>query len=205
MQTNLPTTGGFGRGQATEAAATRIRVLLPGKRRNYTYLTFLQYKSLGTAHTVTIMRGQSYTTCATAVAEAGTALVVTSALLDGAGNALAANDLVAFECVDGSWQVDIIAGWVVGTKTITLAVGPATGSGGIAVGGRVISYGIAGDSGHAAYTLLPPVSATTNFPPVLSGPLARSRQKNEPIILDSDNATAAGIFMQSNVVYSREG
>jgi hypothetical protein len=197
----------FGRGKATATAGTRIRVLVPGDRHGYTYLSFVRYTAAGTAHTLTMMRGQSFTTASAAAAAAAVAVVVVDDLLDGAGNALAAADLVAIELDDGSWHLGIIdtGGWNGTTNTLTLTAGTAIPAGrSVEVGARVISYGVAGDSGHANYTLAAGASATTNYPAVAnSGPLCKSYSRNEPIIVDSDNATAAGTIEQVSAVYEK--
>lgn len=196
----------FGRGKKTEAAATRIRALVPGDRHGFTYLTFLRYTAAATAHTLTMMRGHSFSRTTTAIAS-GVTVVVEDALTDAAGNALAAADVVAIQLADDSWHLGVVdtGGWNAGTKTITLTAGTTlTGTVGVAAGGRVISYGVAGDSGHANYTLTAGASATTNYPAVAnSGPLAKSAQRNEPIIVDSDNATAAGTLEAVSAVYAK--
>lgn len=197
----------FGRGKATATAATRIRVLVPGDPHGYTYLTFVRYTAAGTAHTLTMMRGQSFSTAASLVAAAAVAVPVNDALVDGAGNVLAAVDVVAIELDDGSWHLGIVdtSGWNAGTKTITLTAGTAIPTGrSVPAGNRVISYGVAGDSGHAAYTLTGTASATTSYPAVANaGPLIKSTTRNEPIIVDSDNATAAGTIEGVSAVYAK--
>lgn len=194
----------FGRGKLTATAGTRIRALVPGDPHGFTYLTFLRYTAAGTAHTLTMMRGMSFSRAAAAVAEAGTSLVVEDALTDGAGNAIAANDLLAIELANGDWFLGTVSTWTSGTKTVVLSAGPAAGTGGIAIGARVVSYGVAGDSGHANYTLTGTASATTNYPAVANaGPLAKSTTRNEPIIVDSDNATAAGTLEAVSAVYGK--
>lgn len=197
----------FGRGKATATAGTRIRALVPGDEHGYTYLTFVRYTAAGTAHTVTMMRGQSFSSAAAAAAAAAVAVTVNDALLDGAGNALAAADVVAIELDNGDWHLGVIdtGGWNGTTKVLTLTAGTAIPAGrSVPVGARVISYGVAGDSGHAAYTLTAGASATTNYPAVANaGPLCKSYSRHEPIIVDSDNATAAGTLEAVSAVYAK--
>lgn len=197
----------FGRGKKTETAATRIRVLVPGDPHGFTYLSFLRYTVSTTAHTLTMMRGQTHSKAAAAAAAAAVEIVVEDAMLDAAGNALAASDLVAIELDDGSWHLGIVdtSGWTAGTKTITLTSGTAIPAGrSVLAGAAVISYGVAGDSGHANYQLATGTSATVNYPAVANaGPLAKSPQRNSPIIIDSDNATAAGTIEAVSAVYAK--
>lgn len=198
----LQATSGYGRGKKTATAGTRIRALIPGSARSYGYVTFLSYTAQGTAHTLTLMRGQSDSKATAAVAEGGTALVVNDALLDGGGNAIAASDVLAIQTVDGNWYIDVVSAYSASTKTITLTSGPATGSGGIAKGGKVVCYGVAGDTNHGDFQFAGTASATTNYPAVAhGGPLCRSRERNEPIVFDSDNATAAGTLQALSGVF----
>jgi hypothetical protein len=197
----------FGRGKASIAFGTRIRVLVPGDPHGFTYLTFIRYTAAGTAHTLTMMRGQTHSQATAAAAAAAVDIVVADALKDGAGNALAAADLVAIELDDGSWHLGIIdtSGWDAGTKTLTLTSGTAIPAGrSVLVGGKVVSYGVAGDANHANFTLTGTASVSSNFPAVAnSGPLCKSPVRNSPIIVDSDNATATGTIEAVSAIYAQ--
>lgn len=187
----------WGRGKKTAAAGTRIRALVPGDKHGYTYIPFFRYTVSTTAHTLTLMRGQSRGKATAAVAEGGTALIVDTALKDGAGNAIAANDVVAYETVNNGWVLDTVSGWDATSKTITLTTGPATGSGGIAKGAKVVAFGVAGDANHADYQFASGTSTTASFPAVANaGPLCKGADINDPVVFDSDNATAAGTLEQ---------
>ncbi len=203
----LQAVGGFGRGRKTETLGTVIRVLVPGDKHAYTYLTHLRYKVAGTAHTLTMMKGQSSADVTTAVPAAGTSVIVDAALLDGAGNALAANDVLAIEVTNiasgvKGWHLSLVTTWTVGTLTIVIATAIPAGFR-VDVGGRVVSFGIPGDAGHADNTILTGTSETVSHPAVSnSGPLLRSATKNEPIIISSNNATAAGVIEETSAVYA---
>lgn len=188
--------GAWGRGKRTETAGTVINTLVPGTPGAYTYLTFARYTAQGTAHTLTMLRGQTHAECATAAAAAATAITVDRDMQDGAGNALAANDYVAIKLDNGDWHLGLVdtSGWTDANNTITLTSGTAIPTGrSVAVGAPVVSFGVAGDANHAAYTLTGTASATSNYPAVANaGPLAKSPQRNSPILLQSNNATAAG-------------
>lgn len=196
----LPVIGAFGRGISTVAFGTRIRSMTQAMRTAYTYLTHAAYTAGGTAHTVTFMRGQSYTTARLAAAAAAVTVYVNDALVDGGGAALAAADLVALELTDSRgkkvWHMGIVdtSGWDATAKSILLTSGTALPTGlSLLAGDAVIAYGVAGDTDHLVHTRTGAASATTNFPAVANaGPVIRSRRKNEPIIVDSNNATATG-------------
>lgn len=196
----LQAIAGFGRGKKSIAFGTRIRALIPGDKHGFTYATFMRYTAAGTAHTGTLMRGLTSSTSNAAVAEGGTSLTTVGALKDGAGNVLAANDMIAYELVNGGWGLDTVSAVSGNTLTIT---GPATGSGGIALGGKVVAFGVAGDSGHADFQFTLPASATTNFPAVQNaGPLCKGFEINSPILFDSDNATATGTLEALSAEYA---
>jgi hypothetical protein len=208
MNIALNAISAFGRGRKTETAATRIRVLCPGDPHGYTYLTFLRYTAAATAHALTAMRGQTHAKATVAADAAAVAITVDTAMLDGAGNALAANDLVAIELDNGDWHLGIVdtSGWNGTTKVITLTSGTAIPAGrSVLVGAAVVSYGVAGDANHANFIFTGTASVTTNFPAVANaGPICKGSARNSPIIVDSDNATNAGtIEMVSSVVAKR--
>jgi len=193
MQYYFQVTSMFAVGKHTATAGTRIRALLHATRGLFTYLTFLRYTAAATAHTLTVMRGQTHARAAAAASAGATDVIVTLAMLDGAGNALAANDLVSMELNDLSWHLGVVSAWDGGTKTITLTGGTAIPAGySVPVNAQVISYGIASDTNHATLQFTAPQSATTDFPAEQAGILARSNMRGEPLIVDSDNATNAG-------------
>ena len=179
---------GWGRGKKTEAAGTAILVMIPGMPKKYTQATFLRYTSGATEHTGTFMKGQSYATLTENAAASQAVVKVSSALLDGAGNAIAAGDNVAVDLGNGVWHLTTFS--TASGLTYTLASNLPSAA---LKGAAIISYGIAGDSGHADYTFTLPAAATTPFPATAnSGPLIRSNRKNEPILFSSNNTTNAG-------------
>jgi hypothetical protein len=189
-------TGG-GRGKLTQTAGTRIQALIGGVGKFFTCVTNFRVTTAGTAHTVTLMRGASRTSVATELAAAGTALVVAAALTDGAGAAIAANDLVGVRLDDGSWHLSVVSAWTSGTLTITLATAIPTGRT-AKKGALVVNYGVAGDAFHSAHQHNSGAGATNNFPAVAvdAAPLVHGTGAGEPILLDIDNATAASTLEQ---------
>lgn len=196
----LQASAGFGRGKKSIAFGTRIRALVPGDKHGITYITFMRYTAAGTAHTGTLMRGLSKSTASAAVAESATSLTTVGSLLDGAGNAIAANDMIAYELANGGWGLDTVS--AVSGKTLTIT-GPAAGTGGIALGGKVVSFGVAGDAGHADYQFTLTASVSSNFPAVANaGPICKGFEINSPILFDSDNATATGTLESISCEYA---
>jgi len=197
----------FGRGKASVAFGTPIRVLVPGDPHGFTYLTFLRYTAAGTAHTLTMMRGQTHAKAVAAADAAATDIYVDTAMKDGAGNALAAADLVGIELDDGSWHLGILdtSGWDAATKKIILTSGTVIPAGrSVAIGGAVVSFGIPGDANHANFTLTGTASATTSYPAVANaGPVCKSPYRNSPILISSDNATATGTIEAVAAVYAK--
>lgn len=196
--------GGDGYGKQTQTAGTRIRLLVGGVGGLFTHIANLRYTAAGTAHTGTMMRDASSAKAASALAAAGTSLVVDTALTDGDGNAIAASDVVAVKLNTGEWHLSVVTSWTAGTKTIVLTTAiPANKS--VLKGAPVFCYGVAGDTFHSTRQLTLTASATTNFPAVASEgvSLCRGRSPGAPILFDSDNATAAGTLEMANVFYSK--
>jgi hypothetical protein len=196
---------GDGLSKATASAGTRIRLPAGGKAGGlYSHIVNLRYTDTGTAHTLTMMRGASRAKVVGALAAAATSVVVDAALTDGDGNALAASDVVALPMDNGEWHVSAVSAWNATTKTITLTTAIPSGRS-VADGARIVSYGAPGDTYHARYQFTGGAgSAAVNFPAVSGSvmSLCKAPALNEPIILDSNNATNAGTVEYVNIGYS---
>lgn len=203
---SIPVRSMFGFGRKTQTAGTVITQVCPGKRGCFTYVTFMRYTNAATDHLLTLMRSASNGLVTTAVAAAGTAVIVDTALTDGGTNAIAANDYISIEMDDGTFHTDIVSAWNSSTKTITLTTAVPTGRS-ILAGAKVWCYGVPGDSYHAAYQFDPiTANASANFPAVANyGPLIKSRTKGEPIIFYSGNATNAGTLESLSGINSPVG
>lgn len=189
----------------TESAGTRIQFLIGGKSGYFTYLTYLRNACQTTAHAIKALKGASYAKAASALAAAGTSLVVNVALTDGGGNAVAANDLLAIQLDDGTWHKTSVSSWTAGTLTAVINDAIPAGRS-VPKGARVVCYGVSGDA-YQNQTLDPstPTSATTSYPtgdqPAI---LAKSNRRHEPILIDVNNATAASTVEAASVGYSRD-
>lgn len=180
-------------GALTQTAATLITQVTSRKRGCKTQLDRAVYTAAGTAHTLTVMRdiGKTQVTSDAAAAQ-------TSVVLDAdpgpAGNGLAAGDFLVFIKPDGLPHVGVVSTWTAGTKTVVLTANVPTG--GFAKGADVFNYGVAADTDPttgAAHFALPQAASTRvdNYSPTGNG-LVTSFRNGAPLILQSNNATAAG-------------
>lgn len=196
--------GGDGIGATTAAGGTRIRAVLGGVGGLFTHLRNFQYTPGATTHTGTVMRDASGAKAASALAAAGTALVVDAALVDGDGNAIAANDVLAIKLNTGEWHLSTISAWNSGTKTATLNTAIPTGKS-VLKGAPVYCYGVEGDNWNLGRTFALTTGAARTFPNTDTGDvsLTRGRSPGAPLIISSDNATNAGTFNYVNWFYAR--
>lgn len=201
--------------ETTQIADTIITQLVPPLKGAFTGITRLAYTNQGTAHVLTIMRPLNWTTFS-ADAASGQAVVnvvvnpgayATSwkygrpgATPSVADNLVAANDWVVYELPDGNYVLDTVAS--ISGLAITLTTNVPTG--GVKNGGRLWCFGVTTDLNPqttVAHTQFPlPVSATTVFANK-NDVFYRSLNKYDPLILHSDNATAAGTLRRTNVMY----
>lgn len=201
----LSFTSGDGFANQTQTAGTRIQRVLGGGL-GFTHLVNLRYTDSGTAHTVTIMRGASggRGKVVGSVAAGGTSVVVDTALTDGGGNAIAASDIVCVKLDNGTWHISTVSSWTAGTLTIVLTTAVPTGRT-ILDGAKIVNYGVAGDSMHSTqqYTMGAGSSAV-NIPAVAGGVLSlcKASGSNEPLVIDSNNASNAGTINYANIAYS---
>lgn len=198
--------GGNGDGGKTQTAGTVIQYLVPPNRVGYTRVTTVVYVIAGTAHTLTFLRPLGATTVASAGAT-GQAVVNlradpgVAAAYGGISNAIAANDFVAIRTASDDitrlYKVSSVSTLAV-TMTANLAVA-------VVAGDKVWFFGAAGDTdgrtGSAHPALLPTVSTTNTYTDREAGVVA-SIAKDEPILVNSTNATAAGTLAQISWCYT---
>ena len=198
---SLQTQGVYGDslGKATAAANTTIDVLVPPKSGYFTRISTLRYLSAGTAHTITMMRSLGTTTVASTAAS-GQAVVNLTAQPQ-SGNDVAANDYLAIRhSADGVTRLYKVLS--VSSLAITLTANLSVAC---AAGDKVWFFGVSGDTdpvtGSAHPVLAPAVSTTTTFTDTVAG-VSASHYADEPIMLTSSNATAAGEFDQVSYAYT---
>jgi len=184
-------------GYKTQNAATVIQFNLPGVNGQRLGLSELLYLAAATAHTATLMVPGSSAGCknsASAAAAAGQKVInVVSDPLDPSGNAAAAADWVAYQDASGTWNFDTVNGVVGKAVTMTNNIVAA----GIAAGGLVRFFGVAGDLNGAQLSL--PASSTTEYG---NGRLVWVHpDRSEPAILQINNITNAGFHLNSLFLY----
>ena len=189
-----------------------------------TVITSALYTTAGTAHTITLMRPFNYARIAEAVTANDTTVVLDkdpgvystnfnypSPLSTGtavtADNAIAGSDFVAFQLLDGTWHVTTVAS--VSSLTVTLTTGtPNITGGGAAINTPFYFFGIT--------TNVSPVTGTAHSSTLTIASTNRinladddilgfmvSNFPGDPMILHSDNATAAGSFEGVSGHYAR--
>lgn len=195
--------GVYNIGSATITADTLIEVLIPPREDARTRLTKLEYTSAGTAHTVTCMKPLGRTTVASAAA--GGQAVVNITADPGVGTVagvIAAGDYLVIQrdTTEINYLVKVSS---VATLAITLTANVPVA---FAAADKVWFYGIPGNvrtniiEGHMA--LLPPVSATTTFSSTDAGEgIFTTDERDDPVIVSSTNATAAGTIKLINATY----
>lgn len=198
--------GGNGDGGKTQTAGTVVQYLVPPNRVGYTRLTTVVYTSAGTAHTLTFLRPLGATTVASAGAT-GQAVVNltanpgTTAAYGGITNGIAANDFVAIRTAsDGITRLYKVSS--VSTLAVTMTANLVVA---VAAGDKVWFFGAAGDTdgrtGSAHPAFLPIVSVTNTYTDREAGVVA-TVAKDEPILVNSNNLTAAGSLDQVSWVYT---
>lgn len=195
---------GNGFGYKAAAAGTKINRLILPQKGLYTRVSNLVATGADASHAVTALRQLGRTTTTAAAAATATALPV-AADPGPAGNALAANDLLAVRETDGVtrlYTVSAVPGSYPGN--VTLAAGLTAG---VASGADVWDFGVAADSdprtGEAHPKFVLPAAAQATFTDRENGVVA-SVGKDEPILLQHSNATVAGSIDQTSFGYTLE-
>lgn len=181
------------KGRATQTAGTVISVLLPPKKKAFTRVTTFKYTCGATAHTVTAMQSLGMARLSAAAAS-GQAVIKLAEQPVASGNNVAANDFLVVEFPDGTFALVKVSS--VSGLTITLTANLAAA---LAKGSRVWMLGVVGD-GHPQHLMT--VSVVNTFQDTLIG-VAQSKNPDEPLVLQSDNATNAGSFELVSAAYSR--
>ena len=173
--------GGSSSGKFTQTAGTVIDALVPGKPGFLTRLSKLRYISLATQHTLTIMRTLGTTTLSAAAATGQAVINLTAD-----PGSIAANDYVVVVDNDGVQHLRKVSSVSVLAITLTANVPSA-----LSAGNKVYFLGIIGDTGHLQ--LSPGTGATTEYSDDMVG-VCETNAKGEPLVINSGNATNAGII-----------
>lgn len=191
-------TGGGGFGKLTQTAGTVISRLIPPKSGNITRLTKLVYTADTTAHTVTVCRPIGTRVKLSSGASAGQAVINLSADPGPSGNGIAANDFICLKHDDGVYRLHKVSS--VSTLAITLTANLSVVA---SANQPVWFFGAIADTdpniGEAHNSLRGIASATTTYEDAPDGAgLFASHNTFEPLLVQSNNATAAGTLEQLN-------
>jgi len=228
---SLPFYGQYNFGKATANAATPYRVFIPPMPNAAAALSFVQILNSTTAQNMTIMRPLSsqnlpnqsgyrcscYLTAAAAASQAvinvnqdpGVYTAYTfrnSAVPRTANNVIAANDYVAFQYPDGSWDFDVVAS--VTSLAVSLTNNLATG--GLAIGAPVWYFGVPTDTNPYDGLAQPifPIGASSraNYgdEPGVAGFL-ETYNYGEPLLIYVSNETAASVLQRGTAIYLDRG
>lgn len=178
--------GSFNYGTVTQTLGTVITRGIAPMRGNLTRLTTLHYVSLGTAHTLTVLKSLGRTTLAAAAA-ASQAVVVLRSDPGPSTNLLATSDYCALRQNDGTMLFGTVT-WVLGTLTATFGSNLTAAA---SAGSDFWMFGVAAD--QTDYTFKPTVSTRTIYSDPISG-IMTSGNVDEPLLIYSNNATAAGVI-----------
>lgn len=189
-------------GSVTAAANTIINALVPPRMGAVARVSTIRATAAATAHTLTALRsiGRTKVAAAAAAAQAVVTLLGDPGVT---GNLLAANDWLAIRTrsdgITRLYRVSSITGLAV-TLTGNLAVA-------LAIGDDVWNFGIAADThprtGTAHPTFALGASAQTTLTDVIGG-VAQGLGTDEPVLLQSNNATNAGSIDYVSYSYTRE-
>ena len=191
-------------GRVTVAFGTVINSLVPSRKGAFTRISTLKATAAGTAHVATALRSLGRTTF-TGAGAASQAVVNLTANPGPSGNLLAANDWVAIRETDGITRLYQVSS--ISTLAVTLTANLTTGvaATGVGVDSALWMFGVAADTdprtgaAHPGFTV--PASATTTYTDNFGGVVA-SIAADEPILVQSNNATATGIIEQVSYAYS---
>lgn len=204
--------GGFTNGKATVAFGTVINSVAQPRKGGFTRVTTLRYTAAGTAHTGTFLRclGRTKAAAVGAAAQAVVNIVADPGVTTGFSNngvaivntnGIAANDIVAIRETDGITRQYLVSS--VATLAITLATNLVAG---VNTTSDFWFFGILADTdprtGTAHITASLPASATTTITDDTAGVCSTIGQ-DEPVIFQSNNATATGIVEMMSGAYTQ--
>jgi hypothetical protein len=192
-------------GSKTAAAGTVFTGLIPPKAQAYSKIARMVYTTAGTAHTLSVLKAQGRTTTTAAQIATDTSLTLSSISLaydeNGASLSenLAASDYVVVQHTDGTWGAYLMSGISGNTLTIG-ALAKAVASGAVVYG----MYEVARTTGKASWQVTTRTSTTETFEtydPAVA--VVSSSKVNEPLLIHSNNATAAGTLLYVSAVYTK--
>lgn len=190
-----------------------------GPEDAFSHITDLWYTSETTAHSCYILRPLNYTHFPSAVGSNTTTVTVAydpgtwatagvykygvangdTGVPNFANNAIAANDFVAYQLLDGTWQIDTISSTTSATVYVLTTGTPNVTGAGIAQYAPLFFFGIQTDTDPATGNVHPVFDSIANtnvtFRSSSNGfGLWNSLHKGDPMIFHSSNGTTAGLL-----------
>lgn len=210
MSLGLVSYRSYGVPHTTAAGGTAFTALIPGNGDAVPKITKFAYTCPAAAHILYFMRPIGRALLSASVADAATSIVLASdpgawgSAKVVAANPIAANDYIAYQTDDGTWEVRVpsAVSTVDGVSTLTVtAVGAAITK---STSRYVYYFGIKTDSnpetGVAHYLVKPPVNSTTVFDGNGSA-FVSAIKPGDPILVFSDNATTQGYLEYLTAIY----
>lgn len=194
--------GSFSIANKTAVAGTAITGLVWPMVGAVARIVKMVYICSTTAHTLSILRSQG-TTVTTAASAAGASTLTIDNVAPYSGENLAASDYIVVKNTDGSFNEYIISSINTTTKVVTI-----TGTLAKAVSSNATVWAMyevartAGPNPSLQYKAVVSVTNTFNTESEEVG-IAVSGSTYEPLLIHSDNATAAGTLQQTHCIYGR--
>jgi hypothetical protein len=209
--------GKRGYGRNTQTAATVIVQLVePWPKGGWTRLSSLIYRAGANDHLITVMRPCNMVRFAADAAAAQAAVVLTAdpgvynvkGTLATANNVIAASDYVAYKAADGTFKVDTVASGSGVSPTLTTNLP----TGGVKAGDPLWFFGIVTDTNPNNNQAHPRFSGVASTTLTLTGGaglgtipdhklLDLGNGQGQPLVIISDNVTAAGFLENVGVEY----
>lgn len=188
-------TPGDGYGSLTASSGTELLRVCPPKANRFTRVHSWIYDCGGTAHTVTLMVPVARVKVLTDAAAGQAVVKMSQAPVGTTGAKIAANDYFVVKDesgVFGAYRVNAVSGTSI---TIDVSIGSADSSGFVnkLIAGSFIWF-FGATSLHSKRQFTMKASTVTSMPDASNG-WATSPGKNEPILVHSNNATAAGTLV----------
>jgi hypothetical protein len=189
--------GSFDKKRKTETAGTEIlQVIEPSMKGAKSRITSVIYTCGSTAHTLSLMKALAKTTTTAAKVATDTTLPVTSASF--LNQTIAANDFIVVKHTDGTYGAYKVSG----ISSLTLTINALSAD--VAAGSPVWVMGAIGEAEHRQILVIASVMnqfrdptgglCTTGYRSVYSGTVYKRSGNDDPILVHSGNATAAGVL-----------
>lgn len=198
--------GGHHASNLTATAGTEITCLIPPKVRAYSRLTRVLYRCGSTAHTITAAKALASTTLSAAAAGSQAVINITADSGVTPPGAIAAGDFVCVQLDSGQYHLGKVSS--VSTLAITLTANLPSAA---AAGSKVWFLGAVGDHTSSQTANKPNPIKGSQFPCTASvlndwgdyaSGICQTLNQEEPLLVHSNNATAAGTFEQVSAAYT---